>query len=415
LIANPTSGSSSGANAGTVNVAVNPAGLAPGVYSGDVNVSIASALRTANVMMVVLPAGDTAGTASAGSARPRAASCTASKVVLTETGLVNNFAVPAGWPATLIAQLNDDCGGTLVGGSVVASFSNGDAPLTLAGNGQNGTYSASWQPGTATAQMVVTLNGTSGALQPATVQLNGGIATNQSQPPVLAPNGTLHNLNPVVGAPLAPGTIVEVFGSGLGPPVGVSPGVIPLVNTFDNTYVLIGPYQAPLYYLSSGQLDIQLPAELDATQQYPIVVSANNAITLPDTLSIVPATPGVAAFANGGIIAQHTDYSLVTAASPAKPGEVIIIYLAGLGATNPSVASGMPAPSTPPLAEVTLPVTVTVDNQNAVVDFAGLTPGSAGLYQIDFQVPTSASTGNLNVVVMQNGLTSNTTTLSVSQ
>jgi uncharacterized protein (TIGR03437 family) len=415
LIANPTAGSASGAAPGTVNVAVNPTGLSPGVYTGDVNVSIASALRTVNVTMVVVSAGDAAGVAAARFERPAAVSCSASKVVLTETGLVNNFAVPAGWPATLIAQLNDDCGGTLVGGSVVASFSNGDAPLTLVGNGQNGTYSASWQPGTATSQMVVTLNGTSGTLQPATVQLNGGIAANQSQPPVLTPNGTLHNLNPVVGAPLAPGTIVEVFGSGLGPPVGVSPGVIPLVNTFDNTYVLIGPYQAPLYYLSSGQLDIQLPAELDATQQYPIVVSANNAITLPDTLSIVPATPGVAAFANGGIIAQHADYSLVTAAKPAKPGEVIIMYLAGLGATNPSVASGQPAPSTPPLAEVTTPVTVTVANQNAVVDFAGLTPGSAGLYQIDFQVPTTASSGNLNVVVMQNGLTSNTTTLPVSQ
>jgi uncharacterized protein (TIGR03437 family) len=191
--------------------------------------------------------------------------------------------------------------------------------------------------------------------------------------------------------------------------------MVPVVTTFDNTYVLVGPYQAPLYYVSSGQLDIQLPAELDATQQYPIVVSVNGAVTLPDTLNIVPATPGVAAFASGGIIAQHTDYSLVTTASPAKPGEVIIMYLAGLGATNPSVPSGMAAPSTPPLAEVTLPVTVTVDGQNAVVDYAGLTPGSVGLYQIDFQVPPNAQAGNLNVVVSQNGLVSNTSTLPVSQ
>lgn len=414
LLVSPASGTSSGANAGTVSISVDPAGLSAGVYSGQVNVSMPGGLRTVNVTMVVLPAGDTPGGAAAGSERRATVSCAASKVVLTETGLVNNFAVPAGWPATLIVQLNDDCGGTLVAGSAVASFSNGDAPLSLLGNGQNGTYSASWQPGTVTSQMVVTLNATSGALQPASVQLNGGIAQNQSQPPVLTPNGTLHNLNPVVGAPLAPGTIVEVFGTGLGPPTAVEPGVIPLVNTFDNTYVLVGPYQAPLFYLSSGQLDIMLPAELDPTQQYPVVVSVNNAITLPDTLNIVPATPGVAAFADGGIIAQHTDYSLVTAASPAKPGEVIIMYLAGLGATKPSVASGQPAPSTPPLAEVVLPVTVTVANQNAVVDFAGLTPGSAGLYQIDFQVPTNAGSGNLKVVVTQNGLSSNTTTLPVS-
>ena len=73
--------------------------------------------------------------------------------------------------------------------------------------------------------MVVTLNATlRSACSPPRVQLNGGIAQNQNQPPVLTPNGTLHNLNPVVGAPLAPGTIVEVFGTGLGPPMGVSPG-----------------------------------------------------------------------------------------------------------------------------------------------------------------------------------------------
>jgi uncharacterized protein (TIGR03437 family) len=414
LIVNPTSGSSTGANSGTVNISVNPASLTQGVYTGDVNISMSGALRTTNITVVVVPAGDTANATSARAVRA-AAGCTASKVVITETGLVNNFAVPAGFPATLIAQLNDDCGGTLTGGSVVASFSNGDAPLTLVGNGQDGTYSATWQPGTVTSQMVVNLNASSGALQPAKVQLNGGVAQNQTTPPVLTPSGTLHNLNPVVGAPLAPGTIVQVFGSGLGPPMGVSPGVIPLVDTFDNTYVLIGPYQAPLYFLSNHQLDVQLPVELTATQQYPIVVSVNNAITLPDTLNVVPATPGVAAFASGGIVAQHnSDFSLVTAANPAKAGEVIIMYLAGLGPTNPPVASGQPAPSNPP-ASVTLPVTVTVDNQNAKIFFAGLTPGAAGLYQIDFEVPANASTGNVNVVVMQNGLAANTTTLPVSQ
>jgi uncharacterized protein (TIGR03437 family) len=414
LIVTPSSGTSTGANPGTVNISVNPAGLSTGVYTGDVNVSMSGALRSANVTLIVLPAGDTVGS-SLRSARPEAVSCSPSKVVLTETGLVNNFAIPAGWPATLIAQLNDDCGNTLTGGSVVASFSNGDAPLTLAGNGQNGAYSATWQPGNSTSEMVVTLNGTSGALQPASVQLNGGIAPNLNQPPVLYANGTGNNLNPVVGAPLAPGTIASVYGSGLGPATGVSTGMIPVVTTFDNTYVLVGPYQAPLYYLSDGQLDIQLPAELDATQQYPIVVSVNGAVTLPDTLNIVPATPAVAALPNGGIIAQHADYSLVSTTSPAMPGEVVIIYLVGLGATNPSVPSGMAAPSTPPLAQVTLPVTVTVDGQNAVVDFAGLTPASVGLYQIDFQVPTNAQGGNLNVVVSQNGLVSNTTTLPVSQ
>ena len=412
LVVNPSSGSSSGSNPGTVNVSVNPADLTRGVYRGFVNISMSGALRTVNITLIILSSGAQAIPASL-SARPFATGCTPSQVVLTETGLVDNFAVPAGWPATLIVQLNDDCGSTLTNGTAVASFSNGDPPLTLSGNGQNGTYSATWQPGTVTSEMVITLNATSGSLTPANVKLFGGVAANQNQPPMLSPGGTVHNENPVLGAPLAPGTVAQVYGTGLGPMPGVLPGVIPLADTFDGTSVLVGPYQAPLYYVSNLQLDVQLPFELTTTQQYPIVVSVNNAISLPDMVSFVPATPGIAS-ANGAAIAQHANFSLITANSPAKPGETIIMYLAGLGPTNPSVPTGMAAPSNP-LAKVTNPVTVTVDGQNAKVIFAGLTPGSAGLYQIDFTVPSGAGNGNLNVVVMQNGLVSNTATLPVSQ
>jgi uncharacterized protein (TIGR03437 family) len=79
------------------------------------------------------------------------------------------------------------------------------------------------------------------------------------------------------------------------------------------------------------------------------------------------------------------------------------------------VATGQAAPSAEPLARVTLPVTVTVAGANSNVAYAGLSPALVGLYQIDFQIPTTASSGNLNVVVTQNGQTANTTTVPVSQ
>jgi uncharacterized protein (TIGR03437 family) len=55
-----------------------------------------------------------------------------------------------------------------------------------------------------------------------------------------------------------------------------------------------------------------------------------------------------------------------------------------------------------------------VGSQPANISFAGLTPFSVGLYQIDFQVPSNASSGNLNVVVTQNGIAANSTLLPVS-
>ena len=401
---------SCGGTAGPIAASVNPAGLAPGIYTGEVDISMSGAVVSVDVTLVVRPAGTIAALdATSALADIQAAGCTPSKLALTQTGLVNNFSVPAQWPAALIVQLNDDCGAAVTNGSVVASFSNGDPPLSLRGDGQNGTYSTTWQAGVVTPQMVVTLQAAAGTLQSATAQLTGGISQNQA--PVLAKNGTLHNLNPVVGGPLAPGTISQVYGSGLAATT-VSPGILPLPTTFNGTFMLIGGISAPLYYLSNGQLDVQIPSELAPNQQYATIVSANGALTLPDQIDVVPAVPGVVASGDGQIVAQHgLDYSLVNAGHPAKPGEYLIIYLAGMGATNPSVASG----AVSPLAPATLQPTVTLDGQAAAVIYAGLTPGSVGLYQINFQVPASAQTGDLTVVVTQNGMAANAAKLPVSQ
>src|SRR3984893_1203240 len=234
--------------------------------------------------------------------------CAPSKLVVTETGIVNNFAVRADWPATLIVKLNDDCGNSLPNGDVVASFSNGDAPVSLRGDGQ-GNYSATWQPGSVSSQMQVTLRASAGSLQPGVFQILGAISPNQA--PVLARNGTLHNLNPVVGGALAPGTVAQVYGSGLASS-SVSPNLLPLPTIFNGTTVLVGGYAAPLYYLSDGQLNVEIPSELAPNQSYRIVVSSNGAFTLPDMIDIVPATPGGAAFVDGHVIAQHSDFSLVS-------------------------------------------------------------------------------------------------------
>ena len=423
LTVTPASGSATGQASGSIAVSANPAGLAAGIYSGSVNVSIGALLQAVNVTFVVQPASSSSAVASL---KPRAIGCAASKLAITETGLADNFAVPEGWPAALIVQLNDDCGSPVANGNVVASFSNGDAPLNLTGDNL-GNYSATWQPGAVNASMVVTLNAAAGSLQSATAQLFGGIAQNQTPPPTLVPGGALNNLNPVVGAPLAPGTIASVYGAGLAP-AAVSPGVVPLPTMFNNTYALVGPAQAPFYFLSGSQIDIQIPYDVTsaAPQQLPLILSVDNALTLPLTLNIVAAAPGVLS-ANDGptppgiqngahIIAQHSsDGSLVSSASPAKPGESLVMYLVGMGPTNPSVASGVLSPGPPSLASVTVQPTVTVDSETSTVLFAGLTPGFVGLYQIDFQVPANASSGELVLTVTQNGVSANPTLLPVSQ
>jgi uncharacterized protein (TIGR03437 family) len=406
LSATPATGTGSGQTPGSIAISVDPTSLTAGIYSGNVSVSIGAMIQSVNVTFVV-----------------QNTACTATRVLITETALPNNFVVPAGWPATLNVQLNDDCGAPVTSGNVVASLSNGDAPLSLIGDSL-GNYSGTWQPGAANGNnMLVTFDAYAGKLQSGTAQLFGQVAPNLTPPPTLAPGGTLNNLNPVVGAPLSPGTIAQVYGSGLAPN-SVSTGVLPLPTTFNNTFALVGSEQAPLYSLSNGQIDIQIPNELSVNQQIPVLLSVNNALTLPVMFDVVPATPGVLS-ANDGptapsvqngahIIAQHAaDFSLVSSSHPAKPGEYLVMYLVGMGATDPAVASGTQTPASP-LAKVTNQPTVTVASQPASVAFAGLTPGFVGLYQINFQVPASVASGVVEVDVTQNGVAANPTLLPVA-
>jgi uncharacterized protein (TIGR03437 family) len=123
----------------------------------------------------------------------------------------------------------------------------------------------------------------------------------------------------------------------------------------------------------------------------------------------------LAGFDDAHIIAQHAvDFSLVDAAHPAKPGEFLVMYLLGMGPTNPSVISGVGSPGAPPATVTPLP-TVTVGSMNADVVFAGLTPALVGLYQVNIRVPPNAPNGDLDVVVAQGTVVTNTRKLPVAK
>jgi uncharacterized protein (TIGR03437 family) len=67
------------------------------------------------------------------------------------------------------------------------------------------------------------------------------------------------------------------------------------------------------------------------------------------------------------------------------------------------------------LVPATVQPKVNVGGQNADISYAGLTPTGIGLYQINFTVPPNASSGNLDLVVNQGGIASNTSKLPVAQ
>jgi uncharacterized protein (TIGR03437 family) len=291
---------------------------------------------------------------------------------------------------------------------MVATFSNGDPPLPLSlTDPVKGIYSGTWTPRSASPQMTVTAHASASGYPSATAQLEGATVPNAA--PVLTPHGTLHSFDPLVGAALAPGTIIQIYGQNLATGTA-QPTTIPLPTTMNGTTVLIGGTPAPLYFVSPGQINAQLPFELAPGNQYQILITVNGALTTPDILQLSPATPGLAAFGDGTLIAQHGDGSLVSTTSPARPGEYLVAYLAGMGGTNATPGSGTASPSSP-LALPTATPTLTINGTASPIAFAGLTPGLVGLYQMNFQVPAGLPAGDLTLVVTQNGQASNQTVL----
>jgi uncharacterized protein (TIGR03437 family) len=94
-------------------------------------------------------------------------------------------------------------------------------------------------------------------------------------------------------------------------------------------------------------------------------------------------------------IVTHADGSMVSATAPAKAGEVVVAYAVGLGQTNPPSLTGQPATSAAPTAgQILLDFNY---RPNALASkplpssqgplYAGVTPTSVGLYQINFRIP----------------------------
>jgi large repetitive protein len=399
LSVNPTTGTTSAASPAQSSVTVSPGGLAPGVYHGSISYSLAgAAVPSVNVALVVK------------ASQSAAASCTPTQIIPTQTGLLNNFAAPASIPTPIVIQLVDDCGSPVMNGQILTTFSNGDPPLDLnLENSSLGLYSGTWTPRNSGSQVTVTAT-----LTPigAATSISGTVVPNNV--PVMAPDGTLHTFTPAAGAPLAPGTIVQIHGSWLATQT-VAATTLPLPTNLGGTSVVIGGLQAPLFSVSPGKVTAQIPFELTPGQSYEVVVSNNGALSTPESIETIAATPGVDALPSGYANAQHTsDGSPITDASPARPGEYIVIYLAGMGPTTVPVASGVGSPSSPPAQTVDTP-TITLNSEPVSFQFSGLTPGLAGLYQIVLQVPADAQSGDLLLVVSQTGFQGSPVILAVRQ
>src|SRR6266550_3979967 len=107
---------------------------------------------------------------------------------------------------------------------------------------------------------------------------------------------------------------------------------------------------------------------------------------------LIPMERPEIVIASGGPAVFHADFSPVTAAKPAKAGEVLVVRATGLGPTVPGVDPGQPFPLET-VQLVNSPVAVTVSGKPAEIINAIGWPGQVNTYRVDFRMPDGATGG----------------------
>jgi uncharacterized protein (TIGR03437 family) len=216
------------------------------------------------------------------------------------------------------------------------------------------------------------------------------------QAPVYSAAGMVNGSNYAPG-PFAPNSIVSIFGSGLAwSSQGVMAGDI-VNNTLpvelNGTHVYVDDQWAPLLYVSNGQVNFLVPSNKLAMDVQIRVV--REGVTGPEVaVTLVDAAPALFQTAAGYAIAAHLDNSLIAPGSPAQAGEIIVVYACGLGRTLPNPAPGA-IPQSAAVIQRLSDLKVYLGGaaiEPASILYAGLTPGSAGLYQINLVLPDNPGT-----------------------
>jgi uncharacterized protein (TIGR03437 family) len=188
-----------------------------------------------------------------------------------------------------------------------------------------------------------------------------------------------------VSPAVSPGSLVDIYGTNLAAAPVSAPAGSTLPTNLGGVEVMVNGAAAPLIYVSPTLIVFQLPYET-AVGTAQLTVTSNGAASAAAPVTVQQAAPSILTYSNNRAVVLNQDYSVNGPANPAKVGSTAMAYLIGGGPLDNPIATGATA-STTLLSRETLPVTVTVGSATAVVPFAGMAPGFAGLVQVNFTVP----------------------------
>ena len=209
---------------------------------------------------------------------------------------------------------------------------------------------------------------------------------------ILLENSVVNGASFALGA-IAPGEIVSIFGSGLGPAEG-EPARLDssdrVATELAEVQVFFDGVPAPLFFVRADQINAQAPYSLDGKSKTEVHVRFQGRDSERAEFAVAPSAPGIFAFPDdpGRAVAFNEDGTLNSQDNPAMRGEVIVFFATGEGQTTPPGVDGLLAPEVlSELPRPELPVKVTIGRRDARVLFAGSAPDFAGLLQVNARVP----------------------------
>jgi uncharacterized protein (TIGR03437 family) len=232
----------------------------------------------------------------------------------------------------------------------------------------------------------------------------------------------------------APGEVITILGSNLGPPSTASFTLDPqggVASSLAGVQVMFDSFPGTPTYVSPSQINVVVPYQIAGQTATGLYVAYDGQQSAVFRLAVTPAAPGIFTFnstGNGQAIAQNVNgptagtnngpasgvniSGITLATSPAAQGSVVSVYATGGGVTNPPGQTGslnstttlMPLLNWTPTSGT---VTATIGGVPTSVLFAGAAPGLiGGIYQFDLQIPVGVSGDALPLIITVNGTAS---------
>ncbi|MDP8982520.1 MAG: putative Ig domain-containing protein [Acidobacteriota bacterium] len=367
----------------TLTVAVTTGGLAVGSYSGLVLISVQGASPNTQTVPVTLNI----------LAPPTASANPQSLTFSAMTG------APAPSPQTVAVTssvpLNVNVASVTTSGGNWLTFSpgGGATPLSVSITATPGSLGAGTYQGT------VTISSADSGLPLVAIAVT--LTVTPAAPTVLS----ITNAANFIPGAVAPGEIVTLFGSNLGPAALVTNTIVNgfLGTITAGTRVLFDGIPAPILYASGNLVSAIVPYAVAGRVTVNLVAEVQGVQSSPISLRVADSSPGIFVLnASGQGAVLNQDFSVNSPGNLATQNSVISVFATGEGATTPTGVDGKIASDVQNLPQPRLPVTATVGGLPAKVTYAGAAPGlTAGVLQVNVQIPSGLSTDVKQALVIK--------------